>query len=584
MKLTFVQKLNTVIKRKPIWIIGLILLCVSFIPCVVLGKNSLFYTNDQYDGALLSYILNAKYLFKDISVYPEWLNGVPKEGMTVAAPLCVLLYLFLEPVWAMIVQYILASLIGFLGMYLLLFRIINQKQISCLIALIYALLPFMPLYGHSAIGAPLLIYAFICLYENKHLIFSYLTITFFALTSSLVMLGYAYLVIGGIIILFLIKKRNIKHFCFGYILLLFIYIITNLNLIISIFHPENAFISHREDFVAAPQPFWTAFSYVFFNEDIYAPAYNNHLIIPVLIVQLIQSFRYKRLSVTEKKIFKLTWFLYTLIIFLCIQYALYYFEPIIALRNILPSAIRHFQFHRIYMFLPMLWYVMAGLCLWQIGQANITPAKIRASLISLFKFTFMFLFIFKTIITINSECLFHYNLNQLHSPQRDYGTTFNEYFMEDIYEAIYEYIGKEQNTYKVASLGIDPAIAMYNGFYCVDGYSNNYPLSYKYAFRQVIEKELQKSNTLQTYFDTWGSRCYLFSAQIHSTTPTYQLEETGSFSFQKLELDTIALKDLGCNYIFAAAPIENADNIHLSLANSFTDAKSPYIIYVYEIQ
>src|SRR5699024_9806710 len=76
------------------------------------------------------------------------------------------------------------------------------------------------------------------------------------------------------------------------------------------------------------------------------------------------------------------------------------------------------------------------------------------------------------------------------------------------------YIGKETDTYKVGSAGLYPSIALYNGFYCIDGYSNNYSLEYKHEFRKIIENELNKNESLKAYFDDWGNRCYLFSSEI----------------------------------------------------------------------
>ncbi|MBO5281674.1 MAG: hypothetical protein J6B43_00890, partial [Lachnospiraceae bacterium] len=61
------------------------------------------------------------------------------------------------------------------------------------------------------------------------------------------------------------------------------------------------------------------------------------------------------------------------------------------------------------------------------------------------------------------------------------------------------------------SLGITPAAALYNGFYCLDGYSNLYPLEYKHEFREIIARELEKSEGVRVYFDAWGNRCYLFN-------------------------------------------------------------------------
>ena len=67
--------------------------------------------------------------------------------------------------------------------------------------------------------------------------------------------------------------------------------------------------------------------------------------------------------------------------------------------------------------------------------------------------------------------------------------------------------------YRVASIGIHPAIAQYNGFYTLDTYNNFYPLSYKHEFRKIIEKELEKNKKIRNYFDAWGGRCYFFTVR-----------------------------------------------------------------------
>lgn len=584
MKSNFITKTEAFLEKKPVWIIGFVLLCLSFIPCLILGGDSIFFIHDQYDGALLTYILNAKYLFENVTVYPEWLNGVPMSSMSVPAPLLVLLYLFLEPSKALIMQYIILSIVGFVGMYLCLYKFLKQKTISTAVALLFALLPYMPIYGHCVVGLPLLLYAFICLYEKKHIIFAYLSIVFIGLTTSLVMIGYACLAIGGIaFLIFLIKRKKVYHYYGGYILLLLTYILSNINLIVDMFSPNSSFVSHREEFVLNSLPFFDTFKTLFTNGDIYAPTCNRYLIIPILLVQIIQCFRYKQLSDTEKKVFKATWLCYGLIVILCLQYAFFYLEPVVSLRAHLPSAFKHFQFQRIYMLSPMLWYFMAGFCIWQIWQAYIRTKKyITSLLVSLGKVLVICLFIFMTVITIRRESIYRLNLNQIQMAPMDLGTSFNEYFMEDVYSRIEDYIGKEQSSYKVASLGVDPAIAAYNGFYCIDGYSNNYSLEYKHAFRKIIAKELEKNEELQSYFDGYGSRCYIFAAE---TGTSHSVEKQYDYTYMDLELDTKVLKDLGCSYLFAAAPIDEglAISMNLELLHSFTSETAPYIIYLYEV-
>ena len=64
---------------------------------------------------------------------------------------------------------------------------------------------------------------------------------------------------------------------------------------------------------------------------------------------------------------------------------------------------------------------------------------------------------------------------------------------------------------------------------------------------------------LKKYFDEWGNRCYLFSNEI----PGYYNIEKGSFWYSDLQIDTVALKSLGCDYILSAAYVVNAEEIGL---------------------
>ena len=71
---------------------GLVLSCLFMIPYFLLGGGSIVTYHDQLDGELFSYLLTAKYLFTDIRVYPEIMNGLPAAGAVPPAPLFVLLY------------------------------------------------------------------------------------------------------------------------------------------------------------------------------------------------------------------------------------------------------------------------------------------------------------------------------------------------------------------------------------------------------------------------------------------------------------------------------------------------------------
>ena len=157
---------------------------------------------------------------------------------------------------------------------------------------------------------------------------------------------------------------------------------------------------------------------------------------------------------------------------------------------------------------------------------------------------------------------------------------FAEDLMREIDAAIYEKTGLTKEQYRVASLGMCPAPALEAGFYCIDGYSNNYSLEYKHEFREIIEKELEKCPEMQVYFDTWGSRCYLFTSESRNY---YYRSKYDSFRYEDLELNTEKMREMGCKYLFSAAEIEkeNAERLGIELFDAFETEESYYRIWVY---
>ena len=134
---------------------------------------------------------------------------------------------------------------------------------------------------------------------------------------------------------------------------------------------------------------------------------------------------------------------------------------------------------------------------------------------------------------------------------------------------------------KTCSIGFYPSVLSYNGFYTLDGYYVSYPLEYKHRFRKVIAKELEKSPEIKDYFDNWGNRCYLFSSEL-GLNFLYG-KNTDIREVKNLEIDTVALKNLGCEYVLSAVQIQNFKNLNLKYINSYTNENSYWKIYVYKL-
>ena len=84
--------------------------------------------------------------------------------------------------------------------------------------------------------------------------------------------------------------------------------------------------------------------------------------------------------------------------------------------------------------------------------------------------------------------------------------TFQGYYDYENYKFIKSLVGSS----RTISIGLDPMVAVMNNINTLGGYYNMYPLSYKYKFRKIIEKQLDHYQELKKYYDNWGHRVYTF--------------------------------------------------------------------------
>jgi hypothetical protein len=158
--------------------------------------------------------------------------------------------------------------------------------------------------------------------------------------------------------------------------------------------------------------------------------------------------------------------------------------------------------------------------------------------------------------------------------------TYREFYSESLFQEIRDYIDKDQADYRVISIGLEPSISQYNGFYTLDAYLVNYPLEYKRQFRKIIEKELEKNKDLRNYYDTWGCRCYIFVDELGFETMAFKGK---NIKIKKMQLNTGILKSMGGEYVFSAVEITNYEENNLKLMKVFEREDSPWKIYLYKL-
>lgn len=580
--------------------LGLVLTVAALLPCFLLGENGIINYHDQLDGELIAYILRARHLGG--GTLPEFLNGSSKTALTPPAPACVLWFRVLQPLTALHLMQLLFSTAGYLGMFLLVKRLTRHDTAACLAGVLYAQIPFLPVYGLSQFGLPLLLWCVLKLSdaggtvkagnfgENENsaatgkkraAVCRWLCVAYgviFALHSSLVLVGYAVLIVLAIWIVWnAVRGRKWRLNAGLWLVMAAVYAATNFDLVLQVFGVSGE-ISHKTEYLLAPESFLPGFINGFLYGGQHSADHHIWILAAAVIVSAAEIYRTFREKRGADKYVKIIWCCVGCGAVFAVVSAVWNSAAGISLRGYLGAA-GAFQMDRFLWLSPCLWYLTLG-CMAGYGLEIMNVSKMRAVIVC----CAVLLAAGACGIGILKDSDVKSNLQKLRNPE--YGLmSYSDYYALGVYEQIEEYLrqetGLEQEEYRVVSLGIDPAAALYHGFYCLDGYSNNYSLEYKHAFRKVIAPALEKSEYLRAYFDEWGNRCYLFATEA----PAYYTIEKGGFYYNHPELDIKALRELGGDYLFSAAYIADSDELGLALLRDepFETPESYYRIYVYEV-
>lgn len=565
----------------PLWILGIPFLILLFVPYMAMGKGSVFEITDQLDETLFTYVVTAKHLFQGADLYPEMMGGIAPSGMLPAAVLFVPLYRVLPVFAAFVVQYFCVCATAFGGMYLLVKKATGSSGLAFVLGALFCMLPYQPVYGLNIVGAPLCIFCFWQLKEGKHIVWSLLGTAYFGLTTHLVLLGYVALTYLGIwAVWLLIRHRGLQKkdrwFYLGCVLLGLIYCAVNYEMFLQLIVGTGGFVSHREELVNNTENInvWENIRGVFLAGGQHASTGQYYMMLPMAVVTLVQGIRYRRLTERGKHMWKALaglWAAAALTALLC---GFLTSETVMTWRNAQTGFFRYFQANRYYWACPTIWWLAFAL-----SAALVWTEFPRVW--EWVRLAVLFAVILPTALLVKNGSNLYDNVNQYHHGSAFTGKiTWEEYYMEDVLALVDAHIGRDKSTYRVASLGRSPAPSLMYGFYTIDGYSNNYSLDYKHAFREIIEKELDKNGDTKTYFDTWGSRCYLFSAEYDRA---HEIRKDEKSVYRDLELNTEKMRELGCEYILAAGEIVHPEKLGLILEGRFDTEESVYEVWLYRL-
>lgn len=633
-------------KDSALILLGLLAVSLIALPYLVLGEGSYVQIHDQLDGEVLNYIYQARYLGQG-SVIPEFMNGMDKASMLPPAPLGVLLYKIFSPFAAFGLMHWLCLMVGFSGMYGLGKRLGLRAEVSWAAACLFCYIPFYPVYGLAALGQPMLVLCGLRLWkqEGGKCI---LGIALYAASSSLTLIGYVWVAVGLLWTAYLtaaaLRKKSSSGSALrvggGTLTMLGVYLATNRDLLRTL--TGEGFATHRQEMAlrASEHPL-EVFRELIFNGGAYSPVYSAGILAAVVLLTLLvltlfalskkwgTRLRTGRAAAQKggfaAEALKNAWALIGLIVFAALLAVLWNCGPAVSLRLSMGGMVTYFQADRVYWCFPFLWmlalgYVLESIC--RLGEQTAAgkvcdkadrskteyaqkgvagteaerktqrrendghSLKRRAMWCRVVSLAGCLLLLGVEGLQILRDSTLNKNIRLMLSA--DYRqVTWESLYMDDVFRQIDEAIGADKDNYSVVSLGIYPSVALYHGYTCADGYSNNYDLAYKHMFRQIMAIELEENEETRRYFDDWGNRLYLAGAPYGING----MVAKGQAGYTDLDYDLEAMRSLNIRYLLAAAPVELSA---ASLAQTtlrltpvegspFTDDTAYYEVWVYRI-
>lgn len=555
--------------EKMAWGTAFFVLLIQFFPYLVMGKDAYMRIHDTLEGEWIwLHILNetnTAWDFEKETTIPQVMNGLIRSAFPTGLSVQMVFLTIFGTFWGYVINKLVVLLIGFVGMYLLLkdYFIKNQKYryIAILCAALFMALPYFPVFGISITGQALLLWAFLNLRKNQQTILSFIIVLLFPFYSSIVWIAIPGLLALGLMLIYhLIKYKRIPYlYVLGMMGMAVMYIVVNYEMFESTMM-DDAFVSHRSayELYEYNQPSLSS-SIVETLQFLGTLHYHiaTFVALPILLAFV--------LSLKVKNYRRKPQFMLAIILAICVFQGFYnLIEFSLGDRFAFLSA---FRLNRFSSMLPLFWILLFALSL----AAMSDKRKLSVFILPIF-FVQLFVALFG-----NDEVLNNYRLMVgIHK-----FPSYNEYLAPQQFEEIAQYINEPKENYRVASLGLSPTIAQFNGFYTLDGLQSLYDLNYKQKFRRIFAGEIDKSKEIEAYFDGWGNRCYIFSSELGVEYPAYYISNNSPQTVQNLDFNAAAFSELGGKYLISAVEIKNAAQTGLTLEKIFNEEKEWRTIFLY---
>ncbi|WP_345986115.1 DUF6044 family protein [Sulfurimonas sp. HSL-1656] len=601
-----------IMSQRLLWqYLGIALLMFYLSPLVLYGEHLLYLVFDNLDSNVVWFKVLAEsgMLFAGSdAIVPNMMGGLPRGSYGSEYNVLQWLYYFFKPINAYVINEILMHVVAYFSMYLFLDRIVFRSEYSgrypfiVFGALYYAVLPFWPSGGLSVPLMPLVVYALLKIRAAEGEWWHWILLALLPLYSSFILV-YMFFIIAAALLLVIdtVRTRSLNRaFFFALFMMGSLFLLVEYRLVYMTFF-DTGFVSHRTEFEMLIKESllssYRASHLEFLNGNPHAKGLHLTYIVPTMLLAMLLAFSRRKFSMWESlfiwAVFGVTFAVdiwsvvmtqkYTMPLLLCFAMVAWYFQkkarllPLLLLVQILLSywfgywfyegldslktfvpSLEMLNMSRFFFFQPMIWALIAAVALKIIYR--------RLELTGLF----VILLFALQLHVAKTHAYFGI-------AEQEHHMTYENYYAEEMFDEIRKFIGKDQKEYRVVSLGIEPAPALFNGFYTLDGYSVNYPLEYKKEFRKIIEKHLDQHAANRQMYDEWGSKVYMFAWGCNYIIYDHTVK------LDNLDFNTTQMYNMGARYILSGHEIITPEKLGLSFMRKFTGEHSYWDIYLYEI-
>ncbi len=588
------ELLGKLISRWYICLIGMFFIAV-FAMYMIVGENSYIAVHDNLDLFVAQYkMMQNTGTFFSHNASILFLGGISRDNLPGEFYLYSVLFEIFPAYYAYVLGYLMKVAIAIAGS-LLLIKDFGQKTdaIAWICSFAYGILNLFPAFGICFASIPLAIYLLRKIYRlglSKKtipfyvLLFLYPVISYFSYFGMFIL---GYLVLAVIWRWIADKKPSVSL-----IIALFVlsagYIILEYRLFgAMLFSDEITIRTTMKDANMSFMEIMHEITDVWKNGMMHADDAHTKLVLPICVIYFVFLNARYVIKKNIRGIFTDVYNFFALLLaFNSVVYGIYYSEAVRKLVATLVPPLTGYQFNRTVFFSPFVWYASLYIICMRMYEAGqkANSGEIKAKLYKIFATLIPAAAVFVIL-------LFSGHYNDLYDTA--FGTayriktghevdrlSYREFYSEELFGKIKNDIDYDENEWAVA-YGLHPAVLEYNGISTLDGYLGFYSQEYKEAFRKVIAPALERKENSRIFFDDWGARCYLYSGtddSIVMATRSYS-----GVTDTDIYIDSDALKDLSCKYIFSRIEISNADEKKLRLKAKYGDESSPYIIYLYEL-